>query len=200
MKSENVLQFLNILVLFLLLTGCGTSPKINFYMLNAPSEFKPVKEDNVKREVIAVWAVRLPDYLDRSEIVVRSSPYEVVVSDFSWWAGDLRQNITNLLANELGQRLQTNKIIATTWGDRCKKDFQIKTYVDRFDGELGGNVIFKGVWVLLDGEGRNELVRENFNFKTTIDDESYEELVAALSKLTVKLSAQMAYSIISYKK
>ena len=192
MKNGGVLQLISIFALFLLLTSCGTSPKINFYMLNTPSELKVVKEDNIKGKVIAMWPVRLPDYLDRSEIVVRSSPYEVVVSDFSWWAGDLRQNMTTLLASELGKRLQTNKIMAATWGVRCKKDFQIKTYVDRFDGELGGNVAFKGVWVLLDGEGKNELVRESFSFNTTIDNESYEELVAALSQLTVKLSAQMA--------
>jgi len=194
-----MLRHISIVSLLVLLTACGTSPKTDFYMLNAENEYASVAPKKDQGAVIAIWTVRLPDYLDRSEIVVRESQYEVELADFSWWAGDLGQNITRLLAIDLGQRLQSNRIVASTWGTRYKKDFQIKTHIARFDGQLGGEVVFNGVWTLLDGDGKKELSREGFDFKTTATDKTYKGLVAALSQLTVKLSEQMGSSIKAYK-
>ena len=194
-------RFIYLVGLLVLLTGCGTSPKTSFYMLNGGGgDFDSNTTNGTGGLVIAVWPVVLPDILDRSEIVTRTGQYQVDLADFDWWAGDLGQNMTRLLGGHLVARLESDSIVsATGWGARLKKDYQIKIRVERFDGELGGKVVFRGFWVLLDGSGTKEVIRKVFEFKTTATDKSYTAMVAALSQLTLKLSDAIATAITAYK-
>jgi uncharacterized lipoprotein YmbA len=196
-----MIRFIYLVGLLMLLTGCGTSPKTSFYVLNGGGhDFDSNATNDTKGRVIAVWPVVMPDVLDRSEIVTRPSQYQIDLADFDWWAGDLGQNMTRLLGNDLVTRLKSDNIVAATgWGARLKKDYQIKVRVERFDGELGGEVVFRGFWVLLDGNGSKELIRKVFKYETTATDKTYTAMVAALSQLTLKLSDEIATALTGYK-
>jgi hypothetical protein len=162
-----------------------------------------VQEANVNAgPAVGVWSVRLPGYLERSEIVTRDGEYEIRLGDFWWWAGNLDENMTQLIANELSQKLQSNRVVISPWPSFRKIDYQAIIRVERFDGALGGEAVLRGVWSLLDATGQQELRREAFEFKakaagtSTLEASSYEGLVAALSRLTVQLADQMAKGIL----
>ena len=183
--------------LLVLLAACGSSPKTDFYMLNA-DHGSVVQAANVGTgPAVGVWRIKLPDLLDRSEIVTRDNQFKVKMADFSWWAGSLAQNMTLLITAELSQLLQSNRIVTSPWPSYQKNDYQIIIRVERFDGELGGEVILRGLWSLLDSEGLNELNREVFEFKASTTDLTYQEMVAAMSQLTVQLADQVADGIIA---
>jgi uncharacterized lipoprotein YmbA len=191
-----MLRHILIASLLVLLAACGSSPKTDFYMLNA-DHGAVVQAANVGTgPAVGVWRVNLPDLLDRSEIVTRDNQFKVKMADFSWWAGNLPQNMTLLITAELSQLLQSNRIVTSPWPSYQKNDYQIIVRVERFDGELGGEVVLRGLWSLLDSEGLNELNREVFEFKTSTTDSTYQEMVAAMSQLTVQLADQLADGII----
>ena len=188
-----------IISLLVLLTACGTSPKTNFYILQAQQASALTSTDISQGPAIGLWEVKLPDFLDRSQIVTRTGQFEIDVADFHWWAGSLKKNVTLVLASELSQRLQTDQVVISPWAHHHKNDYQIKVYLERFDGTLGGEVELRGVWSLLDATGRKELSSEGFAFKAKAADKTYKEMVAALSQLTMKLAEQMANYITAYK-
>lgn len=191
-----MLRHLLIVSLMLCLVACGSSPKTNFYVLNAEYEIPDQKAEGLG---IGVWKVKLPELLNRSEIVTREGQYKIKLADFHQWAGGLDNNITTLVARELKQRLQTDRISISPWRAHRKNDYQVKIYMDRFDGELGGEVVVRGGWNLLNGEGNKELIRKPFTLKAQVLGKNYSDMAAALSKLTVQLSGQIANAITARK-
>ena len=187
-----MLRHIFIVVLILGLTACGRSPKTNFYMLNAENASDSHLQQEDRGVGIGVWKVELPILLDRYEIVTRTGLYSVELADFHQWAGGLVNNMTRLIASELGRRLQTDRVVMSPWPSYRKHDYQLKIQVQRFDGVLGGETVLSGAWSLLNAQGNKEIVRKSFNFKTQTKGEQYSDMVAALSQLTVMLSEQVA--------
>ena len=182
--------------LLVLMAACGSSPKTEFYELNADMSSISQAANLSEGPAIGVWQVELPNVLDRSEIVTRDNQYKIALGDFSWWASDLSQNMSLLIVTQLSQSLQSNRIVTSPWPSYRKNDYQIIVRVQRFDGELGGEVVLRGLWSLLDGDGTEELNRQVFEFKTGTADLTYQEMVAAMSRLTVQLSEQLVDGII----
>ena len=182
--------------LLVLLAACGSSPKTDFYMLNDDQESVMQSANLSTGPAVGVWQVKLPDLLDRSEIVTRENQFKIGMADFSWWAGDLSENMTLLMVTQLSQQLQSNRVVTSPWPSYRKIDYQVITRLERFDGELGGEVVLRGLWSLLDGDGTKELSRQVFEFKVNTVDLTYQEMVAAMSRLTVQLAQQLADGII----
>ena len=182
--------------LLVLLAACGSSPKTDFYMLNADQGSVMQSANLSTGPAVGVWQVKLPDLLDRSEIVTRDNPFKISMADFSWWASNLSENMTLLMVTQLSQQLQSNRVVTSPWPSYRKIDYQVITRLERFDGELGGEVVLRGLWSLLDGDGTKELSRQVFEFKTNTVDLTYQEMVAAMSRLTVQLAEQLADGII----
>jgi uncharacterized lipoprotein YmbA len=188
------------IVLLLSISACGTSPKSKIYMLSAEDDSVTYADNKEQGIAVGVWTVMMPEYLDRAEIVTRDNPFEIELADFNRWAVDLDRNMTRLIAGELARRLKTDRVVISPWAAYRKNDYQVKIYIDRFDGEIGGEVKLSGVWSLLSAEGNEEKLRKVFTFKTRANGKDYIELVAALSKLTVQLSEQIANGIATDKK
>ncbi|MGB5326737.1 MAG: PqiC family protein [Gammaproteobacteria bacterium] len=182
--------------LLVLLAACGSSPKTEFYQLNADMSSAMQAANLSEGPAIGVWQVELPDLLDRSEIVTRDNQFKIAMADFSWWAGNLSQNMSLLIVTELSQQLQSNRVVMSPWPSYRKNDYQVIVRVQRFDGVLGGEVVLRGLWSLLDGDGTEELNRQVFEFKTNTADLTYQEMVTAMSRLTVKLAEQLTEGII----
>lgn len=181
------------------LLGCGSSPKTHFYMLNAEKQADKQVELKMKSVAIGVWSINLPTLLDRSEIVTRKDQYSIELADFHQWAGGLANNMTRLIAGELSRHLQTDQVVISPWSSYRKNDYQLKIHIDRFDGELGGDVVLAGTWSLLNAKGDKELIRKAFVFKQLAGGKEYSDMVAVLSKLTIQLTEQIANVIADQK-
>ena len=195
-SDQKMLRHLWMASLLVLLAACGSSPKTDFYMLNADQGSVMQSANLSTGPAVGVWQVKLPDLLDRSEIVTRDNQFKITMADFSWWASNLSENMTLLMVTQLSQQLQSNRVVTSPWPSYRKNDYQVITRLERFDGELGGEVVLRGLWSLLDGDGTKELNRQVFEFKTNTVDLTYQEMVAAMSRLTVQLAQQLADGII----
>ena len=180
-----------------LLAACGSSPKTEFYVLNADLGSVVQSANLSSGPAVGVWQVKLPDLLDRSEIVTRDNQFKITMADFSWWASNLSENMTLLIVAELSQHLQSNRVVTSPWPSYRQNDYQVITRVERFDGELGGEVVLRGLWSLLDGDGTKELNRQVFEFKTNTADLTYQQMAEAMSRLTVQLAQQLADGVIN---
>ena len=195
-SDQKMLRHMWMVSLLALLAACGSSPKTDFYMLNADQGSVMQSANLSTGPAVGVWQVKLPDLLDRSEIVTRDNPFKITMADFSWWASNLSENMTLLMVTQLSQQLQSNRVVTSPWPSYREIDYQVITRLERFDGELGGEVVLRGLWSLLDGDGTKELSRQVFEFKTSAADLTYQEMVAAMSRLTVQLAEQLADGII----
>src|SRR4030095_6149431 len=79
-------------VALLVLSGCfGSTPPTHFYLvpsLTGGDTAPPVSADQ-RDLTLGVGPVTVPPYLDRSQIVTRTSRAKLTLADFDQWAGPL---------------------------------------------------------------------------------------------------------------
>jgi len=180
------------------LSACGSSPKTHFYMLNTHSSVEKVINDD-KNLRIGIWKVKLPELLDRQDIVNRTGPYTIELADFHQWAGGLSNDITQLIAGELSRHLKTDHVVISPWSSYRKNQYQIKIHITRLDGALGGESILSGGWSLLNAEGDKEITRNTFNYRALSNGKTYSEMVKTQSQLVIQLAEQISRTILAEK-
>jgi uncharacterized lipoprotein YmbA len=181
----------------LLVLGCASSPPTRFYTLSSLQEGGSERRESTSDQdpVIRVGPIKFSEYLDRTEIVTRSSSNKITLSDFDLWAGSLAEDFSRVLAENLSVLLSTESVIVYPRLGSGLAKYQIAVDVIRFDGPLGGDVSLIARWAIFEGKER-KLV---FTRKSTIIESSgargYEAMVAADSRALEKLSREIAEAI-----
>jgi len=115
----------------------------------------------------------------------------MLVAEFHHWAGDLENNLMNVLTGQIMQGLPSNRVFKYPWPRHEKLDYKIRIDVLDFTGSLGHELKFNGTWTLLynDRDIRSEV--HSFSMSKKLADNSYSTLVESMTELLVSLSTQM---------
>ena len=137
------------------LGGCRSqSPR--FYALS------PIQEDQVisKRKspaqnaVIGIGPVKLADYLDQSMLITRTSDNQAVKAEYDRWVGSFKDNLINVLADDIGSLLSTERIYLYPWRMSVPIDYQVVLDIVRCDGRLGDAAWLEARWSIFKGPGK----------------------------------------------
>lgn len=194
MSKKNTFHILlsHIILVSALLGGCtGTSKPSNFYMLHAAAQ-NPTAASNA---AIGVGPVKLPEYLTRPQIVTRKTNYELNIAEFERWAGSLKQDITRVVAENISTLLNNDRVVIHPWRRSTLIDYQVEIIVLHFDGKLGKDATMKAHWAIFSNTGEKMHMRRVTQIKETPKDDSYNGLVAAWSRILLKLSTEIATEI-----
>ena len=120
------------------LGGCR-SQSPSFYTLS-PIQEGPVtstRKSPAQNAVVGIGPVKLADYLDQSMLVTRTSDNQAKKAEFDRWVGSLKDNLINVLADNLGVLLSTERIYLFPWRVSVPIDYQVVVDIVRCDGRLG---------------------------------------------------------------
>lgn len=182
---------------FLIITGCASTAPTRFYSLSSLAASDAANETSSDNNEIAIEVkpVEIPDYLSRPHIITRAGQNEITVADFDKWAGSLKTDITRVIAENLSVLFSSSHIYASPRESYIPVKYQIMVNVSRFDGTLGGDVVLKAQWIILEGEDRTIIVMDRAKFSEKTEGKDYASLVAAKSRMIEKLSREIAASI-----
>ena len=202
MMTRYVLQIAAIVVLAIVmgLGGCaGTSPPANFYVLSSITESgtAPAPVGKESRIAIGVGPVNLPDYLDRSQIVTRSSPNALKVAAFDRWAESLKSSFPRVLTENLSALLNTNRVAVFPWRKAIPVEYQVMVDVVQFDAESGGNAVLIARWSILGNGGDKLYVINKSTITVSTNTNDYAELVSAQSRTLAEFSREIAKAILA---
>jgi len=180
--------------------GKGTQKPTEFYLLeplNASMEGQGVAAG--EGAVLGIGPVRVRDYLNRPQIVTRTSTNEIKVHDFQYWGEPLSTNFTAILAQNLSVLLSTDRILIFPYRSKQELPLEYQVVVDviRFDGEPGVEASLLVQYYILEFEEneRRKIVTKQPSFRRPLADKSFETLVAAMSELVADLSRDIAEKI-----
>jgi uncharacterized lipoprotein YmbA len=176
--------------------GCASQPS-RFYLLSAvPSpETAPLGTSTEQGPTIGVGPVTLPRYLDRPQIVTRTSPYELKLAEFDRWAEALDANFARVLAENLSFMLPSARVAMSPWPRTTTIDYQITVDVSHFLTQVGGDSLLIADWVLFKGEGQEVLRSGRSRLSASPAGQSYAAIVAAMSQAVSSLSREIASTI-----
>ncbi len=136
------------------LAGCGSlgGVPVKLYVLGeAPS---PVEAASTRldRPALELKTVRLPDYLDTQDILIRGGANEVVASTAGRWAERLSVGVTRALVTDLGARLPGYTVVATPSVSGATSS-QIYVDFDAFDARVDGSIYLLARWSMTSPSG-----------------------------------------------
>ncbi len=186
-------------LLVVILAGCASSPSSTFYQLN-PVQSKTSVSDVTPYHslVIAIGPVRIPDYLDRPQIVTRSGKNELKLSEFDRWAGSLERDVHRVLVEDISNLMPTDRFSVVRWTpyleSQVPASYRVEVFVDRFEGTLGDSVLLKAQWGVF-AKDRSLLMKRESRISEQMNGSSYDALVAAMSSALERLSRDISAGI-----
>lgn len=182
------------------LGGCFSSaPATRLYVLAPMAEGAakaPAPAEAARKPVsLVIREVRVPQYLDRPQIVTRDSGHRLTISEFDQWGGNLREDLTRVLSENLALLLASNRIVAAPYPMALQPDYRIDVEVLRFEREMDGQVRLAARWWLMSGKDAVLLASPEAAFTVVPAGSSYEAVVAAMSAVYGDLARAIVDSI-----
>jgi uncharacterized lipoprotein YmbA len=186
---------LPILVIFL--GGCVRSQTPRFYTLT------PLQSDEVtakrispaQNAVVGIGPVQLADYLDQSDLVTRRGDNQLIKAEYDRWAGSFKNDFINVLAEDIGYLVPTQRIYLYPWRGSVPIGYQVALEVVRCDGRLGEAAWLVARWSVFAGPEKKLLKMQRSSIREPVTGADYAALVAAQSRAVAKLSQEIAQAI-----
>jgi uncharacterized lipoprotein YmbA len=184
-----------------LLAGCSSAPATRFYTLAAVAEVPPASTKGpaphaTRPVTLVITDLRLPQYLDRPQIVTRGSDHRLRMTEHQQWGGNLRDDMTRVLAGNLGRQLPGDRVLAAPTHIALQPDCRIEVDVQRFEREANGSVKLAARWWITRGSDGTLLASAEASFTgAPVGEDDYEMLVGAMSAVFGDLAQAIADSI-----
>ncbi len=186
MPLRPLAPLLTCLAAVLLLPACS-SPPVSLYKLTA--EGHPPTSGGIG---IGVGPVTTADYLSRSNLILQEGPHKLTPAESHRWAGDLGDNITHVMAANLGSQLRTSHVLTYPWTGDDGLKYQITLDIRELHGHSEGHAILDAAWRIYALPGRTLVTTRTWTATEPLTADGYEELVAAESRLLARLARQIA--------
>ncbi|MCB2168320.1 MAG: PqiC family protein [Deltaproteobacteria bacterium] len=182
----------------MLCAGCfGKSQPSRFYTLSAMEQAAagalPVSP--ARDVAIGIGPIKIADYLDRSEIVTRTGDNRLELAEYDQWAGSFEDNLTQVMADNIGVMVPTERIYLYPWPTSLTLDYQVVLDIVRCDGRLNGEVLLTARWRVLAGAKKKVLAVRRSTITEPVNRPGYEALVAAQSRALATLSREIVLAI-----
>jgi uncharacterized lipoprotein YmbA len=176
-------------------SGCAGNEPNRFYLLTpatGPAIVADAPEQNSLN--IVIGPIRLPDYLNRTQIVTRVSDNELELGWSDRWAEPLDRNFSRTLAQNLEQLLRCRCSSALASRLPPGTTHRIEADVVRMDGVLGQKAFLDVWWSIYTPEKKILLARKS-SFVQPVKGRGYEALVQAESENLFAFSREIAIAI-----
>ncbi len=117
---------------------------------------------------LGVGPLRLPEYLNRSQIVTRGGGSELEVDEFSRWAEPLTQALHRVVSTDVDNMMNGVMVIAFPWEAvvHNEVDYRLLGEVTRFDADRSGRVVLDIQWAISDITGQPAVVIRRTKYET----------------------------------
>ena len=186
----------HILIAFLglvLLAGCGTSPKTQFFTLTPVPPSGPPSE----AEVAPVSVIRfvIPRTLDRHELVRRTGANELDVQGSVRWGASLGEIARKVLSRDLRMRLAPGNIVAPRTMPSGAGVRQLVVEADAFAPLPDGTTVLDATWTLLSPDGTDRVMQRHVRLAVAGGASGGADQAAAMSQALGKLADRIAAAL-----
>lgn len=187
------LKRIGLVVGLALVAGCGSSPTVHYYTLNA-AEAPAITTAPAKAELtVTVGPVSVPDVVDRPQIVLQVGANRVERSEFDRWGEALKLAIPRVVAAGVARELASAQVFVYSTS-APPADFRVLIDVERFESEPAKAVTMVASWSIL-SRAKGEPKTGRSVVREPVGAAGYDALVAAHSRALAALSRDIAEAI-----
>ena len=181
-----------------LCAGCGSAPRERFYTLAPATGTAPataaMAANLQPRITVAIGPVRVPDAVDRPQMVVREGPNRVEILEQQRWAGSLRSEIARALVAGVGERLPDLQVSAGDSQAARGAGYRVAIDVERFDATLNDSVSIQALWSVRQESGA-PVASGRFSTSEPTGPGGYDAIAAAYARTLAGMSGVIADAV-----
>jgi uncharacterized protein len=175
-------------VVMVALSGCG-EPEPQIYVLGHGASIGQSESSQLNNPVVDVRPIRIPDYLDNKNMVVRRADGRIVASQDARWGERLSLGVTRAVTTSLATRLPRLAVMSSPPGT---PQWRVLIDIDAFEVQSTGRCVLAGRWSVWVGGGERKLRDERFAMSAPVDNGTDAEIVAAMTQLVDRLATDVA--------
>jgi hypothetical protein len=160
-------------------------------MLEPIKSATPPKTEN--KRVIALAPVHLPDYLNRPQIVTASAENAYSLSEFNRWAERLDDNISRVLAQNLGVLVPADIVLLNSASRSKQASLKVAVDILEFHIDPQGQAGLAAQWRIIRGE--EVLAGRQMQCREAASTTDYRVMVGALNRCVERLSGDLAEAL-----
>jgi uncharacterized lipoprotein YmbA len=179
--------------LCVLAAGCASTPPARFYTLEASAPAAGTSTEIA----VSVGPVSIPALVDRPQMVLGDGMKPVRLDELHRWAMPLQENLSSVIAQNLGALLGTPRVTRFPKSSASQADFRVAVDVERFESVAQQWVRLDAVWTVRQmSDGATEQHRSSV--REPVNGAGYDELVAAHSRAAARLSQGIAEAVLRF--
>ncbi len=160
--------------LSIVLSGCGSSPPVRFYTLTPTVDAGA--PDTGEQVMVGLGPLRMPEYLNRSQMVVRGTGAELEVNELERWAEPLGDALLRVVSSDVDNSLAGVTVVTFPWETvlRRQVDYRIGGQITRFESDQSGRVMLEVQWGIADRDDNPVMTvrRSSYEAMATSGDDS----------------------------
>jgi len=188
------------IVIISLLSACTATPPTQFYVLEPQFDVPAVSTDTqVKKLIVGIGPISIPALLERKQLVTRDADNNLQIAELQQWAAPLKDNIAEVLAQNL-TALQPSQIIrAYPWSSYGSIDYQIIVQISRFDAKPEQSANLEANWAIMDQKTHTVVSNGFSKIQTKLENATTAGTVKALNNTLATLSQELAKALSKLK-
>jgi len=202
--SGRVSKILAVVALWISFASCAAlAPRADpssYYILSAVPEADFAAAKNtaaIKANFsLGLGPIELPSYLDRQQIVTRSSTNRLSYAENDRWAAPLAESFSRVLAQNISHFLGPARVIQFPWQSNDAPNYQVKIEVLQFEADSDHEAWLTTRWSVID-RNKKILISQRSQLHRRAVSSSTEDSVKALSATLAVLSREIAKALLS---
>ena len=179
------------------LGACASAPPARHITLD---DGRPRMARSAAAPSVAVVRANVPEIIDRPQLVLRDG-HQVTLSEQYRWAEPLRREIPHVIANDLGELLDSSRIAALpTDAEGFNVDFKLTLDFQQLDAVIGQGVNVDVLWRIEHRSGKVLVGRSSFRQPLAGAATDTAALVAAQRQALRRIATEIGKEIPGYPK
>lgn len=195
-KVFGIYGFLICIVFLSFLCGCvsvSNSPNPRYFTLHALDKESIKREFNIPHDtIIGIGPVRIPEYLNRPQIVVKSKDETVHFDEFNRWAESLDFSFARLINENLTSMFKGASFVMFPWDLAISVKYQVVVDILRLEDNSNKELHLVAQWSVIDLAKKKAIITRRSELQQNIYPQNYYGLTQALSEAVFSLSADIA--------
>ena len=196
--SKQTLAFCRVAILGLAvicIAGCGaTSPQVAYYSLLG-TEPPPASAEHREQLALSVGPVTVPGVLKQTQIATGGTEGRYHLSEEHRWTGDLDAEIARAVAEQLANRLGTQKVVVFPWDQNIQATRRVMLDVLAMGGAPGKEANLAVRWALIDPKGELPAVVRRSDLREIPTEAGYPAWVKAQQRNLARLGDEIAAAV-----
>jgi len=147
--------------------------------------------------IIGIGPVKVPEYLNRPQIVTADGTNLLSFAEFDRWGEPLEFALPRIISDNLSVLLPAATIVTSPWNISIPVKYQVIIDVARLECRLDKELCLAAQWSVIDLDSRKMLITKKSEFSKPVDPPNYSGLAGTLSMECASLSGEIAESLSS---